>query len=365
MTQATQSQANWTVRFPLDGDMLTERDGEVRDGKLHIVVELDVPDERALRVNGAPVRPQDGICRADVTLEGYSNTIVIDDDKQPGAGQTIVVYWLRRATSKFRLSVDDSIWFLQDIAQQRDAYRSIFDNPYLAVFKEAHDTYGLKVQFNLYDRTDGFDLSQMPERFKPEWQANADWLRLTFHALQNDPPKPYEHASPEQLLVDCERVTGQIVRFAGAELLDPATTIHWGAVTREGCRALRSFGMKGLAGYFRVEDGKPIVSYYLSNEQTAHLEKRDFWKDHSEDLVFVKIDAVLDRLQLDEVVPALERIKSLPHESGFLDVMVHEQYYYPHYSAYQPDYRDKIMATARWAAENGYEPAFLSECLFE
>lgn len=365
MTHSNSVQGNggWSFRFPVDGDMLTERDGPVRDGRLHVAVRIAGPGGRSVRVNGSPAHEEDGVYRAEIALDGYSNTITAADGES-GAETSIVVYWLRQAANKYRLSVDDNIWFLQDIAQNRDTYRSIFDNPYLAAYKEAHDTYGTKVQFNIYYRTEGFDLTQMPDTFKEEWRANADWIRLTFHALQNDPAKPYKHAPAAEVLADCERVTAQIVRFAGEELLEPATTIHWGEATREGCEALRKFGFRGLAGYFIFAGGEPIVSYYLDHAQTAHLEGRDFWKDHSTDIAFVKIDAVLDRLKLEEIVPTLERMKAQPGQSAFADIMIHEQYFYPHYSNYQPEYRDKIMTAARWAAENGYEPAFLSECLF-
>ena len=43
---------------------------------------------------------------------------------------------------------------------------------------------------------------------------------------------------------------------------------------------------------------------------------------------------------------------------------VHEQYFYPFYPAYQPDYRQKVLTAVKWAADNGYSPAFLEECVF-
>ena len=52
-----------------------------------------------------------------------------------------------------------------------------------------------------------------------------------------------------------------------------------------------------------------------------------------------------------------------PH--GFMDLMIHEQYFYPFYRNYQPDYRQKVLTAVKWASDNGYEPAFLSECIFE
>ena len=40
---------------------------------------------------------------------------------------------------RFRISSDDNILFLQDINKNKDTYSSIFENPYLAMYKMAHD----------------------------------------------------------------------------------------------------------------------------------------------------------------------------------------------------------------------------------
>jgi hypothetical protein len=344
--------------------MVTEGDGELRDGRLVIQAQVNGPEGRNLQVNGVHAAEVSGVYTAAIVLDRYRNTVELADSAG-GYAETVTVYWLKQAANKYRISVDDNIWFLQNIAENRHTYRSIFDNPFLAVYKELHDRFGTKVHFNIYDRCESFDLSQMPDTYKQEWQENADWMRLTFHALQNDPPKPYEFAEADEIMRDCKRVTEQIIRFAGEQLLEPATTIHYGAATREGCRALRQFGFRGMAGFFQLANGKPIVSYYLDNEQTEHLNGRDFWKDEREDLIFVKIDAVLDRLRLGDIVPHLQQVKARRGEAAFIELLIHEQYFYPHYRAYQPDYRDKLFAAAQWAQDNGYSPAFLSEVLLD
>ena len=76
--------------------------------------------------------------------------------------------------------VDDCIWFLRDIARMKP--KSIFDTPFLGAFKKIHDATGLKIQFNLFYRTDyfygmdEFSLADMPDTYKTEFQANADWI---------------------------------------------------------------------------------------------------------------------------------------------------------------------------------------------
>ena len=70
--------------------------------------------------------------------------------------------------------------------------------------------------------------------------------------LQEHPDRPYKNALPGEIMSDCEQVTREIVRFAGEELLDLPTTIHWGEATREGCIALRQFGFRALADISRL-----------------------------------------------------------------------------------------------------------------
>lgn len=262
---------------------------------------------------------------------------------------------LPAAGKRYRFSVDDNIYFLKDIADHQKEYRSIFDNPYLGFWREMHRKYGTKFHFNIYYETAGFNLSAMPVRFRQEWQANAGWLRLTFHARANDPDRPYIDAPASQVLADYHLVTREIERFAGKELLSHATTVHWGEATRETCAALRKEGIRILAGYFEFgPNGKPRVSYYLGPEAVKNFSHRDYWKDTSLDITFVKLHLVLNQVPLDRIVPALEKITADPHHSGLLEPMIHEQYFYPFYKDYLPDYRARVEQAIRWLTEHNY-----------
>ena len=151
-------------------------------------------------------------------------------DLNSGEKTSIAVYKLHDPVGKYRLSSDDNILFLQDINDHKDTYQSIFDNPYLAVYKKAHDLYGACVHINIYyEYTEEemkdfsahktyFNLSMMTDRFKPEWQQNADWLKLSFHARKNYPNRPYQNATIAQISRDIELVHREIIRFAGKEV---------------------------------------------------------------------------------------------------------------------------------------------------
>ena len=89
----------------------------------------------------------------------------------------------------FCFTVDDNIRFLKEITENR--YKSIFEHPYLAMYKRLHEKYGLKVQLNMFYCTSGFDLSLMSDSYYSEWEENSDWLKLYFHS-EYENLRPYE-----------------------------------------------------------------------------------------------------------------------------------------------------------------------------
>ena len=349
---------------PVDGDMLCSYDGVEADGYLLTKVMVQAPKGMNLLLNGTGATFKDGLYSADVRLKDYKNEIEVLNVKT-GEKVSIIVYWLKNYAHKYRLSLDDNIWFLQDIHKNANTYNSIFENPYLGFLKQVHDAFGTKIHLNLfYQSEDGFNLSQMTDKYKPEWKENSGWLKLSFHALANKPDKPYMHAGYDEVKKDCEMVMAEIRRFAGEELMGPVTTLHWGEATVEGCRALRDAGYTGLAGYFNVDDSEP-VSYYLDLEKRKHLYKRFIWRDNREGIIFARMAIVINTVKLDQIEAYLDNLVKDSHKPAYADLMIHEQYFYPFYKDYQPDYREKVLTAVKWATENGYHPAFLSECIFD
>ncbi len=348
---------------PVDGDMLNQTDGPVVNGCLMITVKIQAPSGSKIRVNGIAAKYREDLFQADVPLKEYKNFIEAVDGNS-GNKERIEVFWLKNYVNKYRISLDDNIWFLQDISKNSATYKSIFENPYLGFFKKIHDTFGTRVHINIYYQTEGFNLSQMTTKFKNEWRENAGWIRLSFHALQNDPDNPYIKAGYDDVKKDCNMVMEQIRRFAGEELMGPVTTLHWGEATIEGSRALRDAGYIGQVSDFVLQNGVQSISMYLDLPQSKHINERFIWRDNREGIIFSKVSIILNSHKVEEIVPVLEKLKENPHKSGYMDLLMHEQYFYPFYINYQPDYREKITTAVKWATEKGYKPAFLSECIF-
>ena len=362
--------------FPIDGDCLNERDGNVQNGVLTATVILAAPAGHAITVNGSTAIEQDGTYTAEVALtEGKS--VLTATDMTDGQKTTITAFFLPRSVGKYRFSSDDNILFLANITAHKDEYTSIFDDPYLAVYKKAHDLYGAKVHLNLFyafdreaaayfngDRPD-FDLSMVTDKFKDEWRANSDWLKLAFHSRAEWPAAPSKNSDAATVTADFEAVRREIFRFAGKEsFANDVTTVHFGAANEEVLGALRSLGIKGLTGYFVLNrHGAPSVSYHAPVDLTLHEGERDFWVDTALDITFGRIDMVTNERSLRTHMTELEQIIAPPPRGGFISLMIHEQYFYKDYKNHLPDFEARVLEPAKRLYELGYKGTFISEML--
>ena len=346
---------NW-----VDGDMLNARDGVVEGRSLHTTVSVKAAPEAKIEINCVPATFDGKYHTAPITLSQYETRVCARDTKT-GEQAEMLLYWLPDFAGKYRVSLDDNIWFLRELAEHD--YSSIFECAYLAFWKELYDEFGTKTHINIYLKDDDdFTIAALSDRYKAEWQANSHWLRLSFHARANLPAQPYLNAGYDEMKRDVDAVRAQIERFAGKELLGPVTTLHWGDATVEGCRALRDAGYDILLADFNPPPNNYPVAYYLTSDtERLHLFDRFAWRDTKEDITFIRCAIIANCYQEEEIVPFLDQLARDPHRGAFIDLLIHEQYFFPHYQFYQPNYRDKMRTAVRWAVENGYEPAFLEE----
>lgn len=359
--------------FPADGDCLNNRDGEEREGMLFVPAAVCAPAGARIEINEIPAEFDGKAYTARVPLR-CGRTSLTAVNRADGTRATVAVWRLKGAEGGYRLSSDDNILFLQNITENKDRYASLFDDPYLAVYKKAHDLAGAKVHLNLFydtSTTEGFakergyfDLSMMTDKFKEEWESNSDWLKLSFHARNEKPDNPYTHVTMKRMEEDVRLVNEQIVRFAGKRTLSEVTTVHFGDVSRGGLRALRNLGYRALAGYFEMADGEPLVAYQYPKALTEHVGARDFWKDNEEDIFFSRIDAVINsRPTAEENISALKEALKNVHRAGFVEIMIHEQYFYPDYKWYLKNFEDIVLKTCLWLNSQGYEGRLLGQLL--
>lgn len=252
----------------------------------------------------------------------------------------------------FCFTVDDNIRVLKEITEGMP--KSIFDHPYLSVYKRLHEKFGLKVQLNLFYKTEGFDLSQMTDIYRDEWTENSDWLKLSFHS-DHENVKPYESSGYSEVFEDCQRVHNEILRFAPSSLAG-TTTIHFCVATAEGLAALKDNGVQGLLGLFGTDEA-PRCSYGIN--ETYSKELRNGKTVKLDGISYAAIDIVLNCFKKEEI---LDRLNSLKDRCD-IKVMIHEQYFYSGYRYYQPDFEEKLVATFEYLTKSGYKSYFFEELL--
>lgn len=382
--------------FPIDGDCLNRYDGREEDGVLYITVKIRAAENADLRINGQPAAfdPEARLYYREVPVYGYRTTLTAIDAYN-GYRADAVVYRLNDPINKFYFTVDDTIVFLYDLNREPEKYPSMFDHPFLAPFKKAHDLYGANVHLNLYwefneesardfaEHKEYFNLSMMTDRYRPEFEANAHWLTLSYHAHANYPDMPCKVQSAEFIGNSIRMVHKEIRRFAGPASLIPATTMHWGNCYLEAQRAFRDNGYRIEFGSFRVVDNdQAYLSYYGRDglpryirgggvdayNQTSEAEGgtgRDFWKDNREDIHFCHTDMVLNAIDLDNVIPWMDAYMAQRPNSGFMHPMIHEEYYYPDYCNYIPDCGQRVLTAIRHLYEKGYRSVPIQDIVWE
>jgi len=361
--------------FPIDGDCINERDGRRSSVGITIPVRISAPEGRDITVNGISAEYSNGEYIAEVTLNGWRNNICAIS-RTDGERSEISVFVLHDACNKYRISSDDNILFLADITKNKDTYSSIFDNPYLAVYKKAHDLYGAAVHLNLFfahipennfsSHREYFDLTMMTDKFKDEFINNSHWLKLSFHAYSEFPDMPYKNTAPEVILEHAVKANREIVRFAGKETLSDVLTVHWGEASRDSVAALRSLGVRALAGYFtRTQNGDPLVAYYTDGELLDHLDERDFFYVKEYGVFFGRIDRVVNIGSLPEVMADVKALADDRTRGGFIEIMIHEQYFYSDYKNYLPDFEERVLEPSKYLYNNGYDGMLLSDAIRE
>jgi len=349
------------IEEPFHGAIVNRRHGkEVKDG-LKIPVRGEAPLRDRVTVNGQPTQRAGTTFTSEVVLREKETEIVAASQGSFGRLEHRVrVVWDRHSFPRYRFSIDDNSFFLRDVAQKK--YESLFDCFYLKILRDLHAKYGTRFVLNIYYTTgDEFNLSQFPDRYKGEWEKNADWLKLAFHAWANEPARPYQYAPAEKLIADLDKVAEQIRRFAGEHTYSPPTVIHWGMVQPAALKPLFQRGVRVLSGYFSQSNGIWDVNYLFDDDRSEYLSRHDALMDFDSGIVFSRVDIVCNNTLIEQIVPTLEPLAKDPNGAEVMDLFTHEQYFWPFYSNYVPDHAQRLDTAIRWVTEHGYKPVFFHE----
>jgi hypothetical protein len=379
---------------------VNNKEGRLEGDALYVTVKVKASDNAVIFINGkeAEYDASTHIFSSEVALYNHRNTLCAIDQKN-GYRAEIVVYWLRDAVDKFYFTVDDCIVFLYELAKNPERYHSLFDHPFLALFQEAHRLYGVNVHLNLYYAFDKasandfsahkeyFDLSMMPDIYKAEWEANADWLTLSYHAHANYPDMPNKCLSTEFIASSIRRTHKEILRFAGKRSLVPVTTEHWGNGYVEQLRTFRESGYLIECGSFRqVNNDEAYLSYFGRDGLPAYLrgassvsgnhisdaaegtQGRDVWKDNREDIFYCHTDMLLNNIKKipsDQIGNWIDQYMALRPKSGIMLFIIHEEYFYDDYRSYIPDFNLRVLKAIKHVYDKGYRSCPLEDIILE
>ncbi len=253
----------------------------------------------------------------------------------------------------FIFTVDDNIRFFKEICDFD--YKSIFDHPYLNMYKRLHEKFDVKVQLNLFYECEGFCLADMTDKYKNEWKSNSDWLKMSFHSrLEN--VRPYVASGYDEVFFDCANVNKEILRFAEIDSLATTTTVHYCALTNEGIDAMKCNGYKGLLGLYGSKD-EPRISYQNTKEEAKRLIAGELVT--SDGVSYGAIDIVLNLFKKEEISKMLSALS----DREIIKIMIHEQYFYPDYKRYIPEFEEILSSSFEILTEGGYESDFFENII--
>ena len=351
-----------------DGAVLTRHHGIETEDYLEIRIEGLADPQAEVTVNGVPAERFDRQFSASVRLTQKINKITAAASDYFGERTlTITVMWDKKSYKRCYFFFDDCCFFLRDITRLKPA--SIFDTMFLGRLKKIHDQYNSKFLLNLFyadDHHKDFTLADVPEDYKEEFQANKEWLQLSFHARSEFPDRPYQHSDGATLAADYDLIYNEVCRFAGPECFTPPMVIHWAMTNPENFRVLQERGTRCLTGGY-------LGSIVSVTEKAHTVEVTDIGYHYEKDVACYLMrggrmlyDRKYDILLGTNIlccnyndIDAINKIfAKLPADQDVVGLMTHEQYSFPDYFNYIPDHLDRVEEACRLAAERGCEPVW-------
>ena len=249
----------------------------------------------------------------------------------------------------FHLSFDDTILIFKELTENN--YNSIFDNSTLGWFKELHTRYGVVISCYVYYEADNFNLKQVPEKYKNEFERNSDWLRFGFHSLNESTDY---HIG--EIASDYNLVVNELKRIVGEKAIDNFIRLQMYQGSLDGIKQLAELLDEPIVGLLTSDDSRS--SYYLSPEQNSYIYCHDELFDIETGLWFVSTD--LRTEYIDSVESKIKEMDSDSWNNQLGDFVI-----FTHEWALNIDNMNKIEKLCQYAMDSNYQFCFLEDVLNE
>jgi hypothetical protein len=296
-----------------------------------------------------------------IRLEGGRNKINI---KSRSCGSnTIRCYFDKNSFHRYHFSISDVVGIWEEIRARE--YDSIFEQPLLKFLKKLHDSYGVKVTLFLFYESEGFDLKDMPVKYRHEFVDNSGWLRLAFHA-RDGRSFPYVGSTYERAKKDYMDIKSEVERFAGRQSWSHVVRSGFCSGSQEAIRAWKDCGVHILltcrpeTGLYYMQKQRSwlglvwaLIKGAEGNAVFQYIFDNDYWIDFDEGVVFVTLDIVIE--QDKSIVERLKEISGDKNRSEIIDIAAHE---------WPLQHKQNLERTERaigWLSSKGYTPVFYDE----
>lgn len=163
------------------------------------------------------------------------------------------------------LSFDDCYVCLKELSSDNTKYNSVFEQPFFADLKDMHEATGAKFTLYVYEEVNGFDITQLPDKYVKELNVNSDWLKIGYHAknptITKDSIAIYKVFTESFSKVDSVLTSKSLLKGMSSTI-----RLHFFYATQEETEYLRSHGVKTLLS---ADDDR--VSYSLSEKENKSL----------------------------------------------------------------------------------------------
>ncbi|MBO4303251.1 MAG: hypothetical protein J6A21_01560 [Lentisphaeria bacterium] len=365
-----------------NGEILNYKHGRESAESLIVRIRGIASPQSSVTVNGIPAERNDREFSVDLPLTEKINTVTAKArDKFGERTQSITLVWDKGSFKRYAVRIDDNSFFFTDLARERPKH--LMDHFYLKKLKEFHGKYGSKFILKCFFRNDHdrekFTLDKVPDCYRSEFEDNSDWLHLAFHALGEFPDRPYQHCTEKQLARDYDCTMKELIRIAGKKSCSPPTNVHWAMLAPENFHVLQERGLKILtsSGFManriivegevqQLQNTSCDIGFFYEQDVAHHMLNKRCFFDPDYGLFLSRTFFCFNIDTPSQIEEKIRQEDGRSKEKGceMMECVGHEQYAYPSYFNYLPDYFERLETSCRVPAELGYKPVFFQEGIF-
>lgn len=239
----------------------------------------------------------------------------------------------------FHLSFDDVINIFKDLTVNED-YQSIFDNNNLEWFKKLHDKYGVVISCYVFYEADGISLGQCTERFKDEFEENANWLRFGFHSINDDTTYGKNKGS---ITKDYNLTIAALKKIVGEKAIDHVIRLQSYQASSNEIQSLLEIKEEPPIGFLTADDLRN--SYALKDEENTYIYSHDVLE--VDGIYYYSTDLRAEYIEdIDNKLKELDT-PSWNNQLGCLEIFTHEW-------AINKQIKTTIEKVCEWSSARSY-----------